>query len=109
MATTNYGVNDAEAVKLWSKKMTREALKLTYVSRFMGSGSNSLLQIRDETNKSPGDRIRTILRMQLTGRGISGDNTLEGNEEALVTYTTDTLIDHLRHAVRSGGKFCLAA
>lgn len=70
----------------------------------MGKGSNSLLQIRDETNKSKGDRIRTILRMQLTGRGVSGDNTQEGNEESLVTYTTDTLIDQLRHAVRSGGK-----
>ena len=104
MATSSWGVNDAEAVKLWSRKTMHEALKMTYVSRFLGSDSDSLVQIQDDTAKGPGDRIRTILRMQLTGRGIQGDNTLEGNEEALVTYTDDLLIDQLRHAVRSGGK-----
>ena len=81
-----------------------EALKMTYVSRFMGSDSNSLLQIRDDTQKGPGDRVRNILRMQLSGTGIQGDNTLEGQEEALITYTDDLLIDQVRHAVRSGGK-----
>jgi hypothetical protein len=32
MATTSYGVNDPLAVKLWSKRLMREALKETYVS-----------------------------------------------------------------------------
>ena len=104
MANTSYGVNDAEAVKLWSRKTMHEALKMTYASRFIGTGSDSLCQIKDDTAKSAGDRIRCILRMQLTGRGIQGDDTLEGNEEALVTYTDDILINQLRHAVRSGGK-----
>lgn len=104
MATSSWGVNDNEAVKLWSRKTMHEALKMTYASRFLGSDSNSLCQILDDTNKSAGDRIRCILRMQLTGTGIQGDNTLEGNEEALVTYTDDVFIDQLRHAARSGGK-----
>ena len=30
MATTSYGVNDALAVKLWSKKLAVEALKETW-------------------------------------------------------------------------------
>lgn len=104
MATTSYGVNAAEAVKLWSRKTMREALKQTWASKFMGRDSNSLCQVLDDTSKGPGDRIRTILRMQLKGAGISGDETLEGNEEALITYTDDLLIDQLRHAVRSKGK-----
>ncbi len=33
-----------------------------------------------------------------------GDNTLEGNEEALATYTDALVINQLRHAVRSDGK-----
>ena len=104
MATTDYGVNASEAVKIWSRKTMQEALKMTYMSRFIGKDSNSLCQIQDDLSKGPGDRVRTILRMQLTGNGIQGDNTLEGNEEALITFTDDTLIDQLRHAVRSGGK-----
>ena len=42
--------------------------------------------------------------MLLTGDGIEGDGTLEGNKEALTTYTDDVVINQLRHAVRSGGK-----
>lgn len=32
MANTSYGVNDAEAVKLWSRKLFHEALKATWAS-----------------------------------------------------------------------------
>ena len=104
MATTEYGVGAAEAVKLWSRKLMREALKETWSSKFMGRDSNSLCQVKDDLKKSAGDRIRNILRMQLTGGGVQGDETQEGNEESLVTYTDDILIDQLRHAVRSKGK-----
>jgi N4-gp56 family major capsid protein len=104
MAVTEYGVNHPLAVKLWSKRLLREALKQTYVSRFMGRTANSLVYVKDEASKSAGDRITCGLRMQLTGAGISGDETLEGNEEALTTYSDNIFIDQLRHAVRSKGK-----
>ncbi len=99
MATTSYPTNHPLAVKLWSRRLMRESLKETYVSRFMGTTKDSLLYVKDEMNKSAGDRVRVGLRMQLTGAGILGDGTLEGNEEALATFTDDLLIDQLRHAV----------
>lgn len=104
MADTSYGVNDNETVKLWSRKLAHEALKRTYVKRFMGSNSSSMVVIKNETNKGPGDRIRHLIRMQLTGEGILGDGELEGNEESLTTFTDDLVINQLRHAVRSDGK-----
>lgn len=104
MAMTNYGVNDPEAVKLWSRKLARESMDKTYMKRFVGKGDNSLIQLRDDTQKSAGDRITVQLRMQLDGEGVQGDNTQEGNEEALTTFTDNVLINQLRHAVRSKGK-----
>jgi N4-gp56 family major capsid protein len=104
MATTSYGVNDNLAVKLWAKKLFAEALKETFISEFMGTGSDSVVQIKNEMNKSEGDRVRIGLRMQLSGAGIAGDGTLEGSEESLTTYYDDVFIDQLRHAVRSAGK-----
>lgn len=104
MATTAYGVNHELAVKLWAKKLFREALKETYISRFMGTTPDSLVYVKNELNKSAGDRIRMGLRMQLSGAGIQGDSTLEGNEEALTTYADNVFIDQLRHAVRSDGE-----
>jgi N4-gp56 family major capsid protein len=104
MATTAYGVNANEAVKLWSRRLAREALKETFIQRFIGTGDNNVIQEKTDTKKDSGDRVRVTLRMQLTGDGVLGDSTLEGNEEALTTYTDDLLINQLRHAVRSGGK-----
>ena len=100
MAVTDYPVNHPLAVKLWSKKIAREALKQTHISKFMGTSSNSLCQVFDETSKGSGDRIRVPLRMQLSGRGVSETESLEGNEEALTTYQDDVVINDLAHAVR---------
>lgn len=104
MATTLYATGNALAVKVWAKKLFEEALKQTYFSRFMGAGTDNVIQIKDETSKGPGDRITIGLRTQLNGNGVQGDGTLEGNEEGLVTYSDNVFIDQLRHAVRSAGK-----
>lgn len=104
MATTSYGVNNALAGKAWSKKLFVDALKKTYFEKFMGKTATSLIQIKDEVSKGPGDRITIGLRMQLSGDGVQGDGTLEGNEESLTTYSDNVYIDQLRHAVRSSGK-----
>lgn len=104
MATTNYGPNNPLAVKLWSKRLFREALKATFFSKFMGEEDTNVLQVKTETSKGPGDRITIGLRMQLTAPGVLGDGTLEGNEEALVTYSDNVTIDQLRNAVRSQGQ-----
>lgn len=104
MADTSYGVNHPLAVKLWSRKLLHEALKQTWFSKFIGTGTDALCYMKNDMEKGPGDRVRIGLRMLLTGAGIQGDNTLEGEEEALSTFYDDLLIDQLRHAVRSAGK-----
>jgi N4-gp56 family major capsid protein len=105
MATTAFATGDSLAVKLWSKKMSVEALKQTWAYKFMGRDANSVIQIFDETSKSEGDRIRIPLRRLLVGNGVLGDATLEGNEEKMNYYSDDLYINQLRHAVREGGKF----
>lgn len=105
MATTSFATGDALAVKLWSKKIAVEALKQTWAYKFMGRDDNSVIQIFDDTQKGPGDRIRVPLRRLLTANGVAGDATLEGNEERINYYYDDVFINQLRHAVREGGKF----
>ena len=104
MAATEFGVNHPLAQKLWAKKLFTEATGESFFGKFMGKGDTNLLQFKTETQKDSGDRIRVGLRMLLSGSGIQGDGTLEGNEEALTTYYDDPLINQLRHAVRSQGK-----
>jgi N4-gp56 family major capsid protein len=104
MATTAFGVNHPLAVKAWSAKLFHEAIGQSYVGRFMGTSDSSLIQIKTETQKDAGDKVTFGLRKNLTAAGIQGDDTLEGNEEALQTYSDSVLIDQLRTAVRSAGK-----
>lgn len=102
MAKTTYPVGHALAVQHWSKELAREAISKTYAIRFMGKGMNVVCQYKEEA-KDVGEKITYGLRMQLTGDGIDGDNTLEGNEEKLTVYNDALWLDQLRHAVRSGG------
>ena len=100
MALTEFGVNHALAVKRWSTSLAVEAAKKTYFKKFIGSVITNLTDLQ----KAAGDKITYGLRMKLRGAGVTGDSTLEGNEEALTYYSDAVLIDQLRHAVRSKGK-----
>jgi len=100
MSTTTYGVNDALAVKLWSKKLAVEVSKATAIAPLIGTSSNSIIQLKDETQKGAGDKVTFGLRTQLTGEGVSEGETLEGNEEALSTFSDAIFINELAHAVR---------
>ncbi len=100
MATTTYGVNDALAVKLWSKKLAVEVSKATAIAPLIGTSSNSIVQLKDETQKGAGDKVTFGLRRQLIGDGVSESSVLEGNEEALSTYSDAIFINELAHAVR---------
>ena len=101
---TEFGVNSPETVKEWSKKLSVEALKRTYVGKFIGKTPSSLIHEHTNLKKSKGDRIRVTLRMLLNGAGKQGDATLKGNEEKITTYTDDLLIDQIRHAADAGGR-----
>lgn len=105
MAVTSFATGDDLAVKLWSKKVSVEALKQTWVYKFMGKNDNSVIQVFDDTQKSAGDRIRVPLRRLLNSAGVQGDATLEGQEERITYYSDDIFINQLRHAVREGGRF----
>ncbi len=104
MADTTYGINHDLTNKLWSKGLEHEVIGMQFFSKFMGKGDRNLLQIKDETSKAAGDRIRIGLRNLLTGSGVQADAGLEGNEEALVTNADNLFINQLRHAVRSNGR-----
>lgn len=102
MATTSYGVNDALAVKAWSKSLAHEASKATAIAPLIGTGKNSIIMKKTELKKGKGDKVTCGLRSQLSQQnGVTEGSALEGNEESLTTYSDSLLINELRHAVRS--------
>ena len=104
MAYTEYSTGHPLSPIIWERELAAEAIQQTYVWSFMGKGANSLLINKTDFATKAGDKLVMGLRPQLTGRGTTGDDTLHGNEEALVTFNDNFTINQLRHAVRSAGK-----
>jgi N4-gp56 family major capsid protein len=104
MAETTFGVNDSLSNKLWSKKLNAEVLKETYFGKFMGEGTDNMIQIKNETSTAAGDAVTFGLRMQLFGDGVTEAQTLNGNEESLTTYSDKVIVNELAHAVRVKNK-----
>ena len=105
MATTNFGLLTSEQKTVWSMDLWKQARNHSFINRFLGKGPNSLIQHITELKKSEkGARAVITLLADLTGDGVAGDRTLEGNEEAMQTFDQVIRIDQLRHANRHEGR-----
>ena len=89
MATTNFAVNDAFAIKLWAKMLDVEALKFTDIAPLIGTDAGSIIHQKTEISKGKGDQVTFGLRMQLSGDGFTENELAEGNGEAL-TINSET-------------------
>ena len=105
MALTNFGLLTNEEKTIWSMDLWRQARNQSFINRFLGKGPTSLIQHITALKKSEkGARAVITLLADLTGDGVAGDRTLEGNEEAMQTFDQVIRIDQLRHANRHEGK-----
>lgn len=105
MALTNFALLTDEQKTVWSMDLWKQARNYSFVNKFLGKDSNSLIQHVTELKKSEkGARAVITLLADLEGDGIAGDRTLEGNEEAMKSYDQVIRIDQMRHANRHEGR-----
>lgn len=89
-------------VDQWSAKYLREYVRASQLKPLMGKTPNAPIQLIEELGKKPGDDIWVPLVTRLSGSGVTGDSTLEGNEESLGNYGHKISVNQLRNAVRVG-------
>jgi N4-gp56 family major capsid protein len=105
MALTNFASLTSEQLTAWSRDFWRVARNMSFVNQFAGTGSNAMIQrITELTRSDKGTRAVLTLLADMTGDGVTGDNTLEGNEEALRSYDITIELDQLRFANRIAGR-----
>lgn len=104
MADTTFGTNDPLTVTAYSRALALEYRRKAWVQNFIGKGDNFLINEVTDLKKGKGDKIKCGLRIQMDGRGIVGDDTLEGSEEALQYFDDQVTVNQLRHAARSKGR-----
>lgn len=102
---TNFAALTSEQLTAWSRQFWQEARNKSFIMSFAGDGPNSMIQRITELRKTnDGARAVITLISDSQGDGVVGDNTLEGNEEALSSHDQVIRLDQLRHAHRSQGK-----
>ena len=105
MANTNFGTLTGDQLQAWSRDFWRVARNASFINQFAGTGQNAAVQrITELTKSEKGTKANLTLLADMTGDGITGDNTLEGNEEALRAYDITIELDQLRFANRIAGR-----
>jgi len=87
-------------VEQWDDKYFTEYLTENRYAGEMGTNENSIIQVKENLSKKPGDRINFALVNKLTQDAITGRNVLEGNEEDMASRSFELAVDKRRNAVR---------
>lgn len=102
---TNFSLLTTEQKTVWSMDLWKQARNMAFINKFLSDGPNSVIQHVTELKKSEkGARAVITLLADLTGDGVAGDRTLEGNEESIQTFDQVIRIDQLRNANRLEGR-----
>lgn len=104
MATTNFNRLLDEQKTVWSTDVWKEARQMMVMEKYVGGNTSLVHRITELRKTEKGSRAVITLVPDLTGDGVVGDNSLEGNEEEIVAHDQVILIDQLRNANRNKGR-----
>lgn len=104
MASTGVATGSDLAVKKWKQDAFENALSMNVLNKYMGTDEGAVIHVNEELQKGQGEKVVFSLSSDLSGQGVQGDSTLEGNEEALTSYSQTVTIDQYRNAVRVAGR-----
>lgn len=85
--------------EVWDDRFFTEYVRDNKFARYLGMNENSIIQVREDLMKKAGDKVWFALVNRLRGAGVTGNTTLEGNEEQLNLRSFGISVDVLRHGV----------
>ena len=97
---TDSTVASGLTVQQWDDKFYKEYLEENRFKREMGTSSNNIIQLKSDLTKKKGDSLTYALINRLSGAGVVGSATLEGNEEEMDSRSFKLTVNKLRNAVR---------
>lgn len=87
-------------VQQWDDKFFTEYVQGDPFKGMMGTGSNSIFQVKESLQTKKGDSVTFAMVNRLTNAAVTGSNTLEGNEEDMASRSYQLTVDQVRNAVR---------
>ena len=96
----NYSTPSALTVEQWESQYFKDYINSNWFKKFMGSGSNSMIQVKTDLTSKPGNKVTMTLVNRLQGEATNEGETLEGNEEEVKTRSFSIEVHEYSHAVR---------
>lgn len=88
----------------WDAEFYREYGNTNRFSRYMAANANAVFHVREDLIREQGEKITFPLVRRLTGQGVTGSATLDGNEELLDTRSAFVTVDYARHGLKTNKK-----
>jgi N4-gp56 family major capsid protein len=85
--------------QIWDDEFFTSYVRENRFKRYMGTDENSIIHLKEDLTARKGKTVTFALVNALTGDGVTGNTTLEGNEEALDSRSHAVAVAPLRHAV----------
>lgn len=83
----------------WDDNFFRDYVRMSRYKRYFGTDEAAIFQLKENLTNKRGDSVTFALVNELTGTGVTGNNTLKGNEERLGSRSQKLSVNVLRHAV----------
>lgn len=109
MSTTSFAVNDAMAVKLWSKEVAEAERDTSDIGKLQGESDDSIIMVKSDFSKNSGDQITYSLRTRIAGKGFTEGQKALGNSQGLSFYSDSLLINELGQTVGARNKTTIDA
>jgi N4-gp56 family major capsid protein len=87
-------------VQQWDDQFFVEYIQNHPFKPYMGTGENSIFQIKEDLTTKKGKTVTFALVNKLSGDGVTGSNTLEGNEDDMDSRSFPLIVNKRRNAVR---------
>lgn len=85
--------------QIWDSNYFIDYIRASRYKPYFGTEDGAMIQLKDDLTKKKGDSVTFALVNELVGNGVTGNNTLKGNEERLGSRSQRLTVDVLRHAV----------
>ena len=83
----------------WDDQFFMEYVRDNRFRKYFGTDENSIIQLKEDLTRKPGDKVTFANVRKLRGAGVSGNQVLEGNEEELDSRSMTVTVAVRRNAV----------
>ena len=100
MAYVEILTDNGLTVEQWDSDLFEEYLGQLWWKNLMGTSEESVIQVKEDLTKSPGDAITVGLMGEMQGGKVTGNSKGKGNEGRVDFFNQRIVVDNVRYLIK---------